>query len=57
MSTQLCIAFPLAQQRASPSPIIPTAYHGATSPGLGFCTLTILSQFKRHSGSNASFNY
>jgi hypothetical protein len=32
-------------------------YHSATSPGFGFSTRTTLSQFNRHSGSNASFNY
>lgn len=30
-------------------------YHSCTSPGLGCCTRTILSQLSRHSGSKACF--
>jgi hypothetical protein len=30
-------------------------YHSATSPAAGFTTRTILSQFNKHSGSNACF--
>ena len=32
-------------------------YHSETSPGLGFSTLTTLSGFNKHKGSNANFSY
>jgi hypothetical protein len=33
------------------------SHHSATSPALGLCIRTTLSQFSKHSGSNACFIY
>jgi hypothetical protein len=50
-------AFVLSSHSSPIYPTTPPTHHSATSPFPGIFALTILSQFNKHSGSNAFFSW